>query len=153
MQSELKTLTVSRGLLEDLISYDDAARLKAEQEVRPMLSGTYVDLDVLDWTAVLEAAASSTWMPQEYCRNEWVSDICSWLRDGPPRQKLEIEGRPSDGYDAWFTDSDGNLCTVVTFAHPFATADWCERNGFAWEIIGAVPEDVDSGLAEWRAQQ
>lgn len=73
---------------------------------------------------------------------------------GEPKRKLEIEGSPSDGYGAWFTDTDGNLHTVVTFDHPFAAADWCERNGFAWEVIGLM-EDRDPlvELAAWRAAQ
>lgn len=70
----------------------------------------------------------------------------------PPKRRLEIEGSPSDGYDAWFTDSDGNLNTVVSFADPRAAADWCERNGFAWEVIG-LEGDPAQWLADWRAQQ
>lgn len=76
--------------------------------------------------------------------------LSEWL--GEPKRRLEIEGSPSDGYDAWFTDSDGNLHTVVSFAHPMAAADWCERNGFAWEVIG-LEGDPAQWLADWRAQQ
>ena len=275
MQSELKTLMVSRALLADLISYDDAVRLKAEQHVRPMLSGSYIDLDAVDWAAIVEAAASSKWMPTEYMRNEWVSDVCSWLKEGPPvaadpvvdlpfsdwyaehgqlgvkhelgleelmegayyagaksnrravreenhsrlvalmaglirasgvdtgdchidadgpdlfacaadatarvlqmaadpfeqfRQairgelaaavkglvaslhKLSIESDDREGFRTWLTDRDGGLLQVGdAFDHPYAAADWCERNGFAWEVIGA--EDPVAGLAAWRAAQ
>lgn len=71
---------------------------------------------------------------------------------GEPKRKLEIEGSPSVGYDAWMTDTDGDLHTIVTYAHPYAAADWCERNGFAWEVIGAVGDPV-AALAAWRAEQ
>lgn len=67
-----------------------------------------------------------------------------------PRRKLEIEEGLGGAYDAWLTDSDGNLHTIAAYAHPMATADWCERNGFAWEVIG-LKGDPLVALARWRA--
>jgi len=57
-----------------------------------------IDLDDEDWKAIQQAAAESKWMPVEYMRNEWVSDVCSFLRD--PRVAEQppavIEGEERD---------------------------------------------------------
>lgn len=158
----MRTVTIPYALAERLAipprdaqgwtTWNTAVASVAAKELRELLDTPVVNLVELDMAAISQAASESTWMPPEYCRNDWVADVCSWLRDGPPRQKLDIEGSPSDGYDAWFTDSDGNLNTVVSFANPMATADWCERNGFAWEVIG-LEGDPAQWLADWRAQQ
>lgn len=66
--------------------------------------------------------------------------------------KLSIESDDREGFRTWFTDKDGGLLQVGdAFDHPYAAADWCERNRFAWEVIGA--EDPVARLAEWRAAQ
>ncbi|MCY1457535.1 hypothetical protein D9M71_748390 [compost metagenome] len=68
-----------------------------------------------------------------------------------PLRKLEIEHTDGLGYWAWLTDTDGNLMHVgETFDHPYAAADWCERNGFAWEVVGATGDPL-AALAAWRA--
>jgi len=38
------------------------------------------DLDKMSWDAIKLAANESGWIPQEYCMNDWVSDVCSFLR-------------------------------------------------------------------------
>lgn len=66
--------------------------------------------------------------------------------------KLNIESDDREGFRTWFTDKDGGLLQVGDpFDHPYAAADWCERNGFAWEVIGA--DDPVAGMAAWRAAQ
>jgi len=42
-----------------------------------------IDCDKEDFLAILQAAADSTWMPDCYMRNDWVSDVCRFLREGP----------------------------------------------------------------------
>ena len=42
------------------------------------------DFDAEAWKQVLAAARDSKWMPAEYAMNDWLADICQWLRDGPP---------------------------------------------------------------------
>jgi hypothetical protein len=71
-----------------------------------------------------------------------------------PLRKLEIEhDGHGGGYQAWFTDADGNLHEFGDpFDHPYAAVDWCERNGFAWEVIGATGDPLVA-LAAWRAEQ
>lgn len=50
-----------------------------------------MDLDVLDWEAIKQAASESVWMPPEYMRNEWVSDVCRWLREGEVDAEARIK--------------------------------------------------------------
>lgn len=41
-----------------------------------------IDVDVLCWRNIKRAALESTWIPPEYYMNDWVSDVCSYLRKG-----------------------------------------------------------------------
>lgn len=34
------------------------------------------------WEAIKQAAAESNWIPKEYYMNDWVSDVCKFLREG-----------------------------------------------------------------------
>jgi hypothetical protein len=43
-----------------------------------------IDLDAVAMQQMRQAAAESTWMPSEYTSNDWIADVCRWLRDGPP---------------------------------------------------------------------
>lgn len=75
---------------------------------------------------------------------------------GVPKLKLDIEGSPSDGYSVyWTNDADGEHPNFGDrHDHPFAAADWCERNGFAWEVLHlAEGTDPLAELAAWRAAQ
>ncbi|MEO7326514.1 MAG: hypothetical protein ABIW82_16970 [Dokdonella sp.] len=47
-------------------------------------SGPVIDLYALAWESIMQAASESKWMPEEYFQNDWVSDVCGWLRDGFP---------------------------------------------------------------------
>lgn len=42
-----------------------------------------IDLDKADFKALCAAALESSWMPPEYMRNDWISDCCRFLREGP----------------------------------------------------------------------
>ena len=44
-----------------------------------------IDLDAVAMQQMRQAAAESTWMPAEYSGDDWISDVCRWLRDGPPQ--------------------------------------------------------------------
>ena len=79
-------LTLNRNLLEQLVSYDDSVRLKAEQEVRALLATPVIDIGQGSWEAIQQAAGESAWMPKEYMQNEWVSDVCAFLRDPRPNE-------------------------------------------------------------------
>ncbi len=46
-------------------------------------SGTReIDLDQGHWQRIKQAAMESKWMPPEYMKNHWVSDVCQFLREG-----------------------------------------------------------------------
>lgn len=45
-----------------------------------------VDLGQQAWASIMQAAGESAWMPPEYMMNEWVSDVCSFLRDPRPNE-------------------------------------------------------------------
>lgn len=71
-------------------SYDAVKRVQAmvlelEELRRPKEQGTVIDLDAADWSAIQEAAAESKWIPPEYFRNDWVSDVCRFLRGDDPQ--------------------------------------------------------------------
>jgi hypothetical protein len=42
-----------------------------------------IDLDQSSWESIKRAASESTWIPPEYSMNDWVSDICTFLRERP----------------------------------------------------------------------
>jgi len=63
-------------------------------DLRALLDGpaeNMIDVSATDWAAIQEAASESTWMPPEYMRNDWVSDVCRFLREGAAAQ-LGAEG-------------------------------------------------------------
>ncbi|TPI86392.1 hypothetical protein [Mesorhizobium sp. B2-8-9] len=41
-----------------------------------------IDLHAAFWHQIMEAAKQSNWMPAEYTMNDWVSDVCAFLREG-----------------------------------------------------------------------
>ena len=47
-----------------------------------MVEPVAIDLDVVDWETIQKAADESNWMPNEYMRNEWVADVCNFLKYG-----------------------------------------------------------------------
>lgn len=64
------------------------------RELRALLDApaeNVIDISATDWAAIQEAASESTWMPPEYMRNDWVSDVCRFLREGAAAQ-LGAEG-------------------------------------------------------------
>lgn len=42
-----------------------------------------INLNLVDMEAITKAASENTWMPEQYMRNDWVADVCAFLRDGP----------------------------------------------------------------------
>lgn len=78
-----------RGAFEDGKKDYNGCMCERLRELRALLDKpcvNVIDLDALDWQSVKEAATESKWMPPEYMRNEWVSDICEFLRTGPATQ-------------------------------------------------------------------
>lgn len=46
------------------------------------------DLDKNCWDSIKQASKESTWIPKEYFMNDWVSDVCEFLRNGLKREKI-----------------------------------------------------------------
>lgn len=44
---------------------------------------TVMDLGALSWAEIQKAASESKWIPAQYMANDWVSDVCDFLRNGP----------------------------------------------------------------------
>jgi len=64
--------------------YSMGGRIDYSDPVPPV-----VDLSQADWESIQQAASDSPWMPKEYMQNDWVSDVCSFLRDPRPDAELE----------------------------------------------------------------
>lgn len=45
-------------------------------QVKPFI----IDIDAEMWKQIKEAAAESNWIPKEYYMNDWVSNVCNFLR-------------------------------------------------------------------------
>jgi hypothetical protein len=59
---------------------------KAGQAAQPLpAQAPLFDLDAIDWKRIKSAASESKWMPPEYMRNDWVYDVCEYLRNGFPQ--------------------------------------------------------------------
>lgn len=90
------TLTISRELAEKLaLPVVDGEKLlpkrfQARAELASVIAAPVVerqepvviDLDAVDWETIQQAADESNWMPNEYMRNEWVADVCNFLKYG-----------------------------------------------------------------------
>ena len=61
-------------------SRDNLRRRLAPEVSEPVV----IDLDVEFWKSIQKAAEESTWIPPEYFVNDWVSDVCRYLREGHP---------------------------------------------------------------------
>lgn len=51
---------------------------------------TCFDLDAQSWKDIKQAASESKWMPPQYFMNDWVHDVCEWLRDGPETERVAM---------------------------------------------------------------
>jgi glutaredoxin 2 len=54
----------------------------SSDEYRPKHgSAPVLNLDKEFWEHIKQAAAESEWIPKEYLMNDWVSDVCTFLRE------------------------------------------------------------------------
>lgn len=73
----------------------DIARLNTA----PVSAGkTFIDLDAAAWAQIKEAASQSAWMPEQYFMNDWVSDVCAFLREQVRDGEVisDLTGLPAD---------------------------------------------------------
>lgn len=62
-------------------------------------ANTYtIDLDAEFWRSIKGSAEKSPWIPREhYFMNDWVSDVCRFLREPQDPEWQRIESAPKDG--------------------------------------------------------
>ena len=68
-----------------LISEDTLlAAIKKEHELDDI---TRINIEDEFWKSIRKAAEESEWIPKEYYTvNDWVSDVCMYLRKGHPKE-------------------------------------------------------------------
>jgi hypothetical protein len=125
-----------------------------------MMKEYKMDLDKTAWEGIQKAAKESTWMPKEYCMNDWLSDVRDFLRNGPHKQPVEPEYK-------WLA-MDGNTPFVCTKKPMWKVAANCWgswgvadtilkpsflKPGQLWEKLRRVNTSVDldfiNGAEEW----
>ncbi len=65
------------------------AKSQVEPAAQPQ-PAPVIDLDAVDWETIQKAADESSWMPNEYMRNDWVSDVCNFLKYGRAEQPAPV---------------------------------------------------------------
>lgn len=138
-------LSVERELLERIARplkkmADEPARRRAIKELRALLdqpAESVIDLDALDWESVKEAAAESKWMPPEYMRNEWVADVCEFLR---AERSAQHQGEPVAYADPKAFENFGNLAHLGgLYAHEWM---WAEQKPGMVALYAEQPAPV-----------
>lgn len=115
-----KTIEISRDLADRieqalLIGLHDSSPIV--EEWRALLAAPVVerqdviDLDAVDWETIQQAADESNWMPNEYMRNDWIADVCNFLKYGradtsPPAP--EVAELLRDAYQEGYCDGQNN---------------------------------------------
>ena len=64
------------------ITREDVERLAAAFDCTLVEKST-IDLDRLAYAQMAQAASESKWMPASYVSNDWIADVCDFLREGP----------------------------------------------------------------------
>jgi hypothetical protein len=68
------------------VEYDDATcdGLCLAEELKHELVDDIptIDIDECLWSSIKTAAEESSWMPPDYMMNDWVADVCLFLRNG-----------------------------------------------------------------------
>ncbi|MBI6655015.1 hypothetical protein YA0721_03545 [Pseudomonas carnis] len=97
---------------------------RVSEELRAMLDApaeNAIEVSASDWVAIQEAASESTWMPPEYMRNDWVSDVCRFLRKGPAAQAQgepvawQRKSKNEDG--RWFALPDSDVEEAIRLGY------------------------------------
>lgn len=66
-----------------------------------------IDLDARDWEAIQKAADESNWMPSEYMRNDWVADVCDFLKYGRAEHPATASNVDADDDNSAWEDTFG----------------------------------------------
>ena len=102
-----------------------------------------IDLDAVAMQQMRQAAAESTWMPSEYTSNDWIADVCRWLRDGPPAAAPQAEPKREPLSDERIAEIQraayeraAQEC-IETAAELRRCADGCTDGRYDWKVDGA----------------
>ena len=103
-----------------------------------------IDLDAVAMQQMRQAAAESTWMPSEYTSNDWIADVCRWLRDGPPAAAPQAEPKREPLSDERIAEIQraayeraAQEC-IETAAELRRCADGCTDGRYDWKADGAL---------------
>lgn len=58
-----------------------------------------INVDEELWKAIKQAASESNWIPKEYYINDWVSDVCEFLKNGHKEGEINTEGVATTEYN------------------------------------------------------
>jgi hypothetical protein len=73
----------------DTCIVDEDTLLAAIKQEHKMDNIIRVDIDKDFWEAIKKAADESSWIPKDhYFINDWVSDVCRYLREGHPKEEV-----------------------------------------------------------------
>jgi hypothetical protein len=101
-----------------------------------------IDVSATDWAAIQEAASQSPWMPPEYMGNDWVSDVCRFLREGAPAPAADVVPVPRE--------------LVFTIPQKFSlkgVGERCADVGHGWNLcVDSLSEDAATFL-EWAVER
>lgn len=119
-RDEYETLQVPRELLATLtLSWQMGLDFHDEMnQLRALLAAPVVerqepvviDLDAVDWETIQQAADESNWMPNEYMRNDWVADVCNFLKygraDTSPPAPVAVSLNESAEFNKWWSTTE-----------------------------------------------
>lgn len=145
---------VPRELLERLQSqtelsndWDEVQALLAAPVVERQ-EPVVIDLDAVDWETIQQAADESNWMPNEYMRNEWVADVCNFLKYGladasPPASVSAVLPEPF----AWYTEDYLTDKSATTYDVGVSVM-WAVKGWPVTPLYTSQPEPVSVDLPE-----
>lgn len=107
-----------------------------------------VDLQGLAWNQIITAVGDSRWIPEEYMMNDWVSDICAFLRGDlmPHTRAFTLPTIPEV------------MCAVFEFQHTrnknvTGTTNWAANVGSAvLDLVKRVNSGLDHKVSRERSK-
>lgn len=88
--------------------------LESETESKEFVVGQYINIEEENWKAIKEAASKSKWIPEDYFMNDWVFDVCEYLKNGVETCKPELSQRGKD----WIEFSAQVLAHIESYTVP-----------------------------------
>lgn len=82
-----------------------------------------IDLSKLQWEAIRTAAQQSKWIPPQYYSNDWVSDVETFLREGPEAFMPDRPAAAPEPYPLELFDSYSVLQELTTHEQQRTSAE------------------------------